>query len=161
MSTKIELPSTFGNTAPVQTYDSPYSNNPSDNALQGKISNGVLTTTFAAPKLGDISGDSAAQPTSYVYGNRLQQIVEEGNPEALVVQNAAQVAAKEGYTRMPQFVDSELVSESFTQEQSLNIIVILMSIIAICIVGACFGFLAFSCRKCTPDLDIPANTEVF
>ena len=83
MSTKYDLPSNFTSTAPPTTYESPYSINPSDNAIQGKISNGILHKAFAPPKM---DGDEPAV-MNYVYRNRIRQIPVNGNPDALIVSN--------------------------------------------------------------------------
>ena len=73
----------------------------------------------------------------YVYKSRMQPDSDHMNET---------LANKENYDGMPGFADSQLVSESFTPEQSLNLLVILVSIIAIVAVGGVLGW--FCCKKC-------------
>jgi hypothetical protein len=109
---------------------SPYSNNPADNAMQGKITNGNLTRSFDAPK---VKEDSIYDETRAVYSNRLAQ-------------NAAEPEIKkpaEGFTQVHGFKDSELLTaEAFSSEDNVMLIAIFVGIIAFVLLGAVFGFFA-------------------
>ena len=139
MTTQFELPSNFSNTEAPKTFDSPYSIQPSDNAIQGKITRGTLINTFKAPKLNE--GMENPMETAYVYNNRLEQKPEDGNKQAMIVN------AQEGYAGMPGFVDSDLVSEAFTLDSSAQTVIIVIVIVAVVAVAGYFGFMWFKKRK--------------
>lgn len=194
MSVKYDLPSTFAATTKPWTFDSPFSQHPVDNALQGSLTNGVLVNMFKAPSFNDGSG--APEPTQHVYDSRLQQPPSSMNSKVAILNktspttqdtkaqpaaaatataaaatataatataststavqpsatttttSAATAATKaEGFKGISGLVDSHLVAEAFTSEQSLNIIVIILSIIAICVCGVVFGFIIPSSAK--------------
>lgn len=133
MSLRFTLPGSIKNTEKPIGYASPFSTNPADNASQGKLTHGALLHQFDPPKFEE--DDNEPMP-SYVYTSRIQPDSDHMNEI---------FANKENYDGMPGFVDSQLVSESFTPEQSLNLIVILVAIIAIIAVGGAFGWVC--CKK--------------
>lgn len=137
MSTQFELPSNFTNATPVLTYRAPFSSHPADNAIQGKITNGVLHKTFEAPK----ERLTAVDTDSSVYRNRIEQRAGAMNP--VVAKRAANI---EKFKAMPGMKGSEVVTEAFTEEQSHTLIILLLSLIAICILGCCFGILSLRTR---------------
>lgn len=133
MSLRFTLPGSIKNTEKPIGYTSPFSTNPADNASQGKLTHGALLHQFDPPKFDE---DDNEPISPYVYRSRMQPDSDHMNES---------LENKENYDGMPGFADSQLVSESFTQEQSLNLIVILVAIIAIVAVGGAFGW--FCCKK--------------
>lgn len=112
---------------------SPYSNNPADNAAQGKISGGKLNRLFDAP----VQKPSQFDETRAVYMNRLQQRADDLSIKKPV----------EAFKPIPGFKDSELVSEAFTQEDYTAIICLLVAVIVLILAGATLGFWSLSIRK--------------
>lgn len=141
---------------------SPWSHNPSANPAQGILTHGVLINQYEPPEI-------LIEPATdgYFYQDRLDMsrvneranTVEGGgvSDEKLGRKEDFYVAPsrrayktalkpkreeKEGYNPgIPGLVDSNIHQENFTQEETNNIVVILLSVIAICIIGVSFGIL--------------------
>lgn len=145
---------------------SPWSHNPSANSTQGVLTSGVLINEFEPP---EIMIEPATD--GYFYQDRLdmRKINKRANsinrplpansaesaesfrnkrepyiaPSRRTVKNAINPSrSKEAYNPgIPGLVGSNIHQENFTQEESNNIIIILLSVITFCIVGVCFGLL--------------------
>jgi hypothetical protein len=147
MSLRFTLPDSIKNTDKPVGYTSPFSATPADNAAQGKLTHGALLHQFDPPKFDE--DDNEPMPP-YVYRSRMQ-------PDSSHMNEM--LANKENYDGMPGFVDSQLVSESFTQEQSLNLLVILVTIIAIVAVGYAVGW--FTCKICSVNCNQQRNDAIY
>lgn len=144
----------IGGAKDVCFVSSPYSNQPSANPMQGSLTGGNLITEFEPPKVMVSPADDGYYVRSRIDVADVSDQLEskEGFKRKVLASGTTQgkrsaklamkeASRKEGYTEMPGFRGSEIHQEAFTQEETNYIFVILISVVAFCIVGICFGFL--------------------
>lgn len=144
---------------------SPWSQDPSANSTQGTLTSGVLVNEFEPPEImiepategyfyqdridmgrinkraNSINRQLPATETSEKFRNKREPYVA---PSRRTVKNSLNPSRskKENYNPgIPGLVGSNIHQENFTQKESNNIIIILLSVIVFCIVGVCFGLL--------------------
>jgi len=134
--------------------ESPYSENSSANSANGHLTNGVLTNTFAPPKL-----EVEAPNTNYYYDDRLN--VEVMNPEAAILREqfngtglykgpsrrsekytANPARKRERYTEIPGLRGSNIHYESFSLKDNKVAYIIIIVLIVLCL-----GYIIWLYRK--------------
>ena len=143
---------------------SPWSQDPSANSTQGILTSGVLVNEFEPPEImiepatdgyfyqdrmdmgrinkraNSINRPLPATGNNEKFRNKREPYVA---PSRRTVKNSINSSRlKEGYNPgIPGLVGSNIHQENFTQEESNNIFIVLLSVIVLCIVGVCFGVL--------------------
>lgn len=155
--------SSVGGKKDVLLVSSPWSHNPSANPNQGVLTSGVLVNEFDPPeiiiepatdgyfyqnrmdmsKINDRADNiESAEPNQEKFGSGKDLYVARSRRAFKTTAKPKKEKETEQYNPgIPGLVGSNLHQESFTQEESSNIIVILLSVITICIVGVSFGLL--------------------
>ena len=154
--------SSVGGKKDVHLVVSPWSHNPSANPAQGVLTQGVLVNEFEPPEI-------LIEPATdgYFYQDRLDMskvnerasVINDGSsgaeddeklgrkkdlyvaPSRRAFKNVTKPKKEKYNPGIPGLVGSNIHQENFTQDETNNLVVILLSIIAICIVGVCFGIM--------------------
>lgn len=154
--------SSVGGKKDVLLVSSPWSHNPSANPSQGILTHGVLVNEFEPPEI-------MIEPATdgYFYQDRMDMskvneranIVKGGETEGMdqekfgrkkelyvapsrrAYKNTTKPKKEQYNPGIPGLVGSNIHQENFTQEETNNYVIVLLSIITLCIIGVCFGFI--------------------
>lgn len=158
--------STSGGSKNMVMYTSPFSSNPAANALQGSLTNGQMInefepetpTVYAADThyyVGDRQNmtqtnaqvDTVNQSDTTSDGEAFRSkslVAPSRRSEKFTVNPSRRQRAKnttEKFSEIPGLRGSHMRHESFTTEESYTIIIVILSIIALCVVGVSAGVL--------------------